>query len=283
VRYLERIIVVCLAACTAVAAGDGATLDIQGHRGARGLRPENTIPAFERAIELGVTTLELDLQVTRDRVVIVSHDQQPDPTLCRDDTGHKPPKIPFSELDHADLATVDCGSSQASGYPEQQTVPGARIPTLQQVLRLARAADYPVRVSVEIKLQHAGMAIPVDEFAKLVVGLLRAEQMDDRAIIQSFDPEALRAVAAIAPEIPRSILVRKRSRYDSSLEAADATILSPKHGALREADVRRLQARGIAVIPWTVNRPADIRRVLALGVDGIISDYPDRVIAIRDK
>jgi len=264
-------------------AGDGAALDIQGHRGARGLRPGNTIPAFEYAIALGVTTLELDLQITRDRVVIVSHDQQINPAQCRDDSGRKPPRSPFRELDHADLATIDCGSSQAAGFPEQQPVPGARIPTLRQVLRLAHEADYPVRINAEIKLQHADRAIPVNEFAKLVVDLLRAEQMDDRAIIQSFDPEALRAVAAIAPEIPRAILVRKRSRYDSSIEAAEATILSPKHGALREADVRRLQARGIAVIPWTVNRPADIRRMLALGVRGIISDYPGRVIAIRDE
>jgi len=114
-----------------------------------------------------------------------------------------------------------------------------------------------------------------------VVDDLRATDMLERATVQSFEPAALRAIAALAPEIPRAIIVRKRSRYDAAIEESDATILSPKHAGLRQEDVSRMQSRGIAVVPWTVNQPADIRRVLGLGVDGIITDYPDRVIAIR--
>jgi len=273
--------VALLTVVSAVLAADAAReLDVQGHRGCRGLLPENSIPAFERALELGVTTLELDLQVTRDRVVIVTHDQQLDPAHCAYDDGRRVPKTPFKDLDHADLAEVECGSRQAKGFREQRPLPGVRIPTFADVLALARNASYPVRVNVEVKLQDTRAGIPVDEFARLMLDGLRAAGMESRATIQSFDPAALRAVAAIAPDIPRSILVRKRARYDAVVEESGATILSPKHPALRREDVTRMQARGIAVIPWTVNEPADIRRMLSLGVDGIISDYPDRVLSV---
>jgi len=261
--------------------GERDEFDLQGHRGCRGLLPENTMPAFERALELEVTTLEFDLQVTRDRVVIVAHDQQLNPALCRYDDGSKVTRAAFKDLDYDDLTHIECGSRRAAGFGEQQTVPNARIPMFVEVLTLARDADYPVRVSVEIKLQDARKAIPVDEFARLVVDGLRATGMETRAIVQSYEPAALRAVAALAPEIPRAILVRKRARYDAAIEESNATILSPKHPSLRQEDVDSMQARGIPVVPWTVNDPPDIRRVLGLGVDGIISDYPDRVIAIR--
>lgn len=259
--------------------GTDRSVDVQGHRGAAGLRPENTLPAFEHSIALGVATLELDLQVTRDRVLIVAHD----PHLggfCRRDDGGSAPGAPFRELDLADLAEIDCGSQRAGRFPEQQPVPGARVPTFRQVLRLARDAERPVRINAEIKLGGRAKSIPVDKFAALVVDLLNEEEMATRTMVQSFHVEALRAVAEIAPEIDLGILVRGRGSYDSALEESGATTLLPKHGALQEDDVRRMQARGIAVIPWTVNKPEAIRRILAMGVDGIISDYPDRVIAI---
>jgi glycerophosphoryl diester phosphodiesterase len=270
-----------VAAAPLVAVAGDTPFDVQGHRGCRGLLPENTLAAFERALELGVTTLEMDLQVTKDRVLIVSHDQQVDPTYCRRPDGGKLQRKPFVEMRLDELTGLDCGSTTRPEFPEQRPVSGAGIPTLDEVL--ARVADSPVQVSVEIKLQKARYGISPEEFAELVVTALGRHKMLDRSIVQSFNPEALRAVGALAPDLPRALLVRKPGQYDDLLAASGATILSPKHTQLREADVRRFQERGIPVIPWTVNEPGDIRRMLEWGVDGVISDYPDRVIAALDE
>jgi glycerophosphoryl diester phosphodiesterase len=242
--------------------------------------PENTVPAFRRALELGVTTLELDVQSTRDRVLIVSHDQRPNPKLCRRDDGRPVTETAFKELTYDSLADFDCGSLPQSKFPHQERVAGARIPKLEEVLSLIREAAYPVQLSVEIKLQRPELALPVEELAELLVGLIRRYELEERTIVQSFEPSALMAVRRLAPGIRRALLVRRGNDYRRWIEDGTATILSPKHGNLRAKELQRLQASGVPVIPWTVNDPADIRRLIARGVDGVISDYPDRVLAI---
>jgi glycerophosphoryl diester phosphodiesterase len=266
--------------CGAWAAGDAPALDIQGHRGCRGLFPENTLPAFEHALELRVTTLELDLQVTRDRVLVVHHDPRLNGKLCNRADGRSVEATPIRELLVEDLAEIDCGTRRAPGFPEQKTVPGARIPRLDQVLALAHDAAYPVRLSVEIKAQEKNDRVSSAEFAELLVGQLREHGLSERTIVQSFSVEALQAVREIAPDLERALLIRKRGRYDAAFAESGATILSPKHTALRREDVQRFREQGVPVIPWTVNAPEDIRRLVEWGVDGIISDYPDRVIEI---
>jgi len=266
---------------TFVHAGPGGdSLDVQGHRGCRGLYPENTMAAFRAAVGLRVTTLELDVQVTRDGVLVVHHDPRLNGSHCVRDDGHPIENLRLSELDFAALADVDCGSRANRKFPEQRTAPGERIPRLDQVLELAVQADYPVRVSIEIKMQDSGAGRTADELAALVVEAVRARGLAERAIIQSFQPEALSAVADLAPELGRAILVRSPGAYDSAVERSQATILSPRHDGLTRAAVERFQQRGIAVIPWTVNKPKAIEQMISWGVDGIISDYPDRVLQI---
>jgi glycerophosphoryl diester phosphodiesterase len=257
--------------------------DVQGHRGCRGLFPENTMPAFRAALELGVTTLELDLQTTRDRVLVVHHDQKLNPSRCVRDDGSPIPSTAIMELDYSDLADIDCGRRPDRKFPEMQTVTEARIPRLEEVLTLARDAAYPVRLSIEIKLQRQAHAIPLDEFAELFVKTVREFGLEERTIVQSFRPEALRAVGELAPEIDRAILVRQSSAYDRAIADSGATILSPRFDGLQQADVERFRERGIAVIPWTVNKPNSIRRMIDWGVDGMISDYPDRVLEILSE
>lgn len=261
-----------------LASAPSGELDVQGHRGARGLRPENTLPAFEKALELGVTTLELDLQVTADRHLVVRHDPRPERKLCRLESGAPVPRTPFRELRLEDLEGIDCGSRKDPDYPEQVPVPGARIPTLEEVFELARAAPYPVRLNVEIKIKKPSETIPVREFAALVVEAIRASGLEGRVMVQSFEPEALRAVGETAPEIPTALLVRSRTAYERLLEESGADVISPRVGGLREKDVRSLQDRGISVIPWTVNDRPTMRRLIEWGVDGIITDYPDRLL-----
>jgi glycerophosphoryl diester phosphodiesterase len=259
---------------TAVGAEPGIP-EIHGHRGARGLLPENTIAAFEKAIELGVV-LELDVQVTRDRRLVVHHDARPNSKLCRQDDGGPVPDRLFRDLDYADLARIDCGSRPPKDVPEQRPVPGARIPTLEEVLRLANAAPHPVELNVEIKIKNPADTIPVDEFARRVVAAVREAGLTDRTTIQSFHPPALLEVGRIAPELRTAILVRLRSDYRRLLDESGATILSPSFQGLREEDVQAFQEQGYRVVPWTVNKEGDLRRMISWGVDGIITDYPDR-------
>lgn len=266
-----------------VTVGGSPGLDVQGHRGARGLRPENTLPAFEKALELGVTTLEMDIQTTSDRVLVVFHDQHLDAKRCVSDTGHGVPREPFNDLRFEQLAQIDCGSQPSSKFPEQKPVPGAGVPRLEQVFDLARDADYPVQLSIEIKMQKRKHGIPIDEVARLLVDLVRRYGFETRTIVQSSDPEALNAVKELAPELRRSVLVRRRGSYDRLLRETGSSILSPRYDRLKRKDVTRLQARGVQIIPWTVNEPDDIRRMIAWGVDGIISDYPDRVLAALNE
>jgi glycerophosphoryl diester phosphodiesterase len=256
-------------------------LDVQGHRGCRGLMPENSMPAFERALELGVTTLEMDVQATADRVLVVHHDARLEPGRCFGPDGRKVRGAPLRSLTVAQLVGVDCGRKSNRSFP-RQTRTTASIPRLAEVLELARGASYPVRVSIEIKLQDEKSLGPA-EMADRVVAEVRAHGLVSRAIVQSFSPVALRAVGDLEPAISRAVLVRSRESYDRLLEESGAGILSPKYAGLTESDVQRMQARGVVVIPWTVNKPEAIRRMLDWGVDGIISDYPDVVLEILSE
>jgi glycerophosphoryl diester phosphodiesterase len=272
-----------LLASTAVAAAGPPALDVQGHRGAMGHMPENTLPAFEYAIALGVTTLELDLQVTKDRVLVVHHDQRLDPNRCVRDDGREVRPLPIKDLLYEELADIDCGRRPKSKFPEQRVVDGARIPTFDAVASLARGADYSVRLNVEIKLQKERFGIPLQELASLVVIAIRDHDLVGRTTVQSFRPDALLAIRALEPDLPRAILVRRRKEYVGVMQRSAATVLSPRYDGLKREDVERFRERGIPVIPWTVNEPDDIERMIEWGVDGIISDYPDRVIRIRDR
>jgi glycerophosphoryl diester phosphodiesterase len=261
------------------------SLDVQGHRGCRGLLPENSMPAFRKALDLRVTTLELDIQTTRDRILIVYHDQQLDPKRCIHDDGRKVRKLAFKDLEYAALDDVDCGSLPNPRFPEQRRVPGTRIPRLDEVLALAEGADYAVGFNIEIKMQKRSHGVPVGEVAKLLVDLVREHGLEERTIVQSFDPEALREVATLAPSMRRALLTRASGEKFERLlaDSGGSRILSPRFDRLREDDVRRMHDAGVEVIPWTVNEQADIRRLIAWGVDGIISDYPERVLEITGE
>lgn len=245
--------------------------------------PENSIAAFKKAIALGVTTLELDIQATKDRFLVVHHDSRLNAKLCVYDDGREVPEKLIKDLRYEDLGKIDCGRSRNPRFHSQQRVPGSRIPSLEEVLALARDAHYPVRVSIEIKLHKQKDGMTVHEIAEHLVGLVTRYDLKGRAIVQSFHPPALLALRDLDPVIPRAILVRKRWRYERLVRESGATILSPRYDRLREQDVKRFHKKNVAVIPWTVNKPADICRFVRWGVDGIISDYPDRVIKLYNS
>ena len=284
------------------------SIDVQGHRGARGLLPENTLPAFRRAVELGVSTLELDVGMTRDGVVVVSHDPFVSGQVCLGPEGQR---IPPDEgpalyaLSFGEVRRYDCGSLNPNPVrfpePPRRNLPGTPMPSLREVLALA-AGDPKLRFNVEIKTRPGSDAsAPLERFVPAVIEELRAQGLVARSSLQSFDWRALRIAKRIEPALRTSALLapdtfsgqwlaglEPGSPPDvlALLESAKPFVddFSPNWRMLFESgpaavSVADLQAAGFAVIPWTVNRREDMARLLDAGVDGIISDYPDRLLA----
>jgi glycerophosphoryl diester phosphodiesterase len=259
-------------------------IDLQGHRGARGLAPENTLPAFQRALEIGVTTLELDVGVTRDGVVVISHDTVLNPDHTRDASGaflDRPgPAIhalTWAELQAYDVGRLKPGTDYARGFPEQKPVDGTRIPRLADLFELVkRSGDRQVRFDIETKLNPSKPdETPSPEaFARAVVEEIRKAGMASRSTVQSFDWRTLHVVQKIAPEIPTAYLTRNNS-VPKKIKADGGSIWSAYFGDLNAQLVKEAQALGLKVLAWTVNEPAMMAQIIDLGVDGLITDRPD--------
>lgn len=257
-------------------------IEVHGHRGARAVRPENTLPAFRYALEAGVDVLELDLVVTADDRLVVHHDPYVG-ALCRDPKGRPPPEhLPLRTLTLEALRRYDCGAVRNPRFPNQKTVPGTRIPTFDEVLALAAAHRRPVGLNVEMKYvpDRGDLFPPVDRYARLVVDALKRHAMLRRSVVQSFDHATLLAVKARAPKARLSMLISdNRPPLVPVAKAIGAEVISPYHLWITKADVDALHRAGVRVIPWTANDPKAWTRLLGLGVDGIITDDPAALIA----
>lgn len=265
--------------------------DLQGHRGARGLAPENTLPAFAAALAVGVSTLELDTGVTKDGVVVIHHDRRLNPDVARGPDGRwvEAPaplirELRFKELQRYDVGRLRPGSPYAQLFHDQQPADGARIPRLADLFDLVKkSGNEAVRFNIETKLspQAPEETLPPLEFARALVAELRKAGMEARSSIQSFDWRALQVVEREAPEIATVYLTGRRGAESQpkAVHAAGGRIWSPNHEAMDSAAMVEARTLGLKVIPWTVNDPAAIERALDLGVDGLISDYPDRARA----
>lgn len=262
------------------------SLDVQGHRGARGHLPENTLPAFSLAIEMGVNTLELDVGITRDGVVVVHHDRRLNPDVARGPDGQwvrwPTPTIhslSFAELEAYDVGRLRPGSEYASRFPHQQPVDGTRIPRLADLFSLARKTS--VRFNIELKVlpTHPDETLAPEPFARAAIAEVRKAGMEQRSTLQSFDWRAVKVAEREAPEIATAYLTEARSSDVGKVRAAGAKTWSPDYRALTRRMLDEAHAAAMRVVVWTVNEPSDIARMIDWGVDGIISDYPDRVIA----
>lgn len=289
---LPPMFVVFLAALLPAVAG---AIDLQGHRGARGLAPENTLAAFERALDVGVTTLELDTVVTKDDVIVVHHDPTLNPNLARDAAGRfvEPPGAPIRSLTLAELRRYDVGrlrpeTRYAQTYPEQRPADGQRIPTLAEVFALVRARGADVRFNIETKItpQQPEMTPEPEAFVKLLLAEIDRAGVRSRVTLQSFDWRTLAAAQRLAPGIATAYLSAQQSWLNNvpgpepvpaRVHAARGAIWSPFFGDLTPETLAQARQLGLQVIVWTVNAEADIERMLDWKVDGIISDRPDRV------
>ncbi|HSC96162.1 MAG TPA: glycerophosphodiester phosphodiesterase [Burkholderiales bacterium] len=301
---------VLLAATLAMTTAASHALDIQGHRGARGLAPENTLPAFARALAIGVTTLELDCAVTKDGVVVVSHDPAFNPDITRGPDGkwlQKPGpaiwSVSFQDTQRYEVGRINPKSAYAKRWPEQRPVDGTRIPRLADLFALVKkSGNETVRFNIETKISPLEPEVTTtpEDFARKLVAAIRAGGMESRAAIQSFDWRTLQIVQKEAPGIPTVYLTVEKgfmdsiqrdkasspwtagfhvSRYGGSIprmvKAAGGAVWSPYHAETTRDQVKEAQALGLKVVVWTVNAPSDMRRMIEWGVDGIISDRPD--------
>ena len=290
-------------------------LDLEGHRGTRGLAPENTLAAFRRAIEIGVTTIETDMAVTSDNVIVISHDPFLNPDVVRGPDGQwlasqGPPirTLALAELRRYDIGRLNPASQYARQFPEQRAVDGERFPRLSELFDLGKAGGKPVRFNIETKITPTSGADTPDAatFAKLVIAAVRAADLGDRVTVQSFDWRTLIEVKRIAPDIETSCLTIQTkdndtvqspdggpSRWHAGLDlrdyggslpalvkAAGCATWSMFWRNLTPKDFAAAHALGLKVLPWTVNDRSEMSRLIDLGVDGIITDYPDRLRSV---
>ncbi|HEY4049701.1 MAG TPA: glycerophosphodiester phosphodiesterase family protein [Acidobacteriaceae bacterium] len=270
------------------------TILVHGHRGSRATRPENTLPAFEYAIQHGVDALELDLAVTKDNVLVVSHF----PYITPDHPGERvctgpavPARTAIYTLTLAQLQQYDCGSNTLAAFPKQVAVSGTKIPTFEQVLDLAPQGSFDFNVETKIFPNHPELTPSPEEFVRMIDQAVKRHHLQSRVILQSFDFRTLRAMKQIDPSIRRSALFGN-PKYDSLMGISDpdkdfvslgrkseATILSPDFELVTPQNVAASHEAGLQVIPYTVDKPEDWQKMVDAKVDAIITDDPEALLA----
>ena len=270
-------------------------LEIQGHRGARGLLPENSIPGFVISIREGADVLEMDLCLAKDGNIIVSHEPWMSHTICTTPEGDEIPasrerEYNLHQMTTAEIQSFDCGMKTHPRFPDQRHLPVQK-PTLAEVVEVTEEVPLlkskrQVRYNLEIK--HRSDLEPefcpdAETFAKSVIAEVQRLGIADRTCIQSFSAAALNAVHELAPEMTTAWLTDSEESVATALARISfkPSIYSPQWERIDATDVFELQQQGIRVIPWSVNAPEDLFAVMQMGVDGIITDYPDRLYTVR--
>lgn len=272
-----------------------AGFDWQGHRGCRGLMPENSLPAFLHALDFPeVVTLELDLAVSKDNQLIVSHEPWFNPAICLAPGGDSIPhrdaeKNLIYQFTVPEIRAFDCGSLGNPRFPQQKKQSTYK-PTLAEVVAAvrAKAAGRTVRWNIEIKSQPGWDGLrhpPVEEFVRLTIAELKKLGLEKDATVQSFDVRALQAMHRQAPDIRLAFLIENVWGMATNLKKLGFTpqIYSPYYQLVSKKLVRHCHAKNIQVIPWTVNDVAAMRGMIQLGVDGIITDYPNLIKEVGKK
>ena len=295
-------------------------LDVEGHRGARGLKPENTLPAFETALDLGVTTLELDLHYSADDQLVIWHDDRVVPEKCRLDPQAAPPLPPdpdgktppeqlmIRKLTVEQLAKYRCDRNpDPKKFPEQDNGPTALAGDTYRIITLGELFDFvegyasspekspaqqeqarKVQFNVETKRKRDRPDVIGDgfdgenpgPFEQALVALVTERGLTERVIVQSFDHRSLWAIRKIAPEL-RLAALTSRSADPPSYAEKGAVIWSPRYTTLTPRLVNEAHDAGLLVIPWTVNDLAEVQQLIDMGVDGIITDRPDLLLGAR--
>jgi glycerophosphoryl diester phosphodiesterase len=309
IKFTAWWLLASLAICSP-AAESPRKIQVQGEMGAGGMRPGNTLPSFESAIAAGADVIEMDMQVTKDNVIVISHDPILHLPYC---TGPKPNAV-IHELTLAEVRQWDCGRTPIPGYPRQQTVPGTRMPTLDEVFALAPKGNFLFNIETKITprrrtLEEAraiitSLALPPptgedldrrarammqqgpemtpspEDFARMVLDVIRKHRLESRVILESFDFRTLIAMKSLEPRIQLSALcLGPNLDFVKIGKESGATIISPLFTFVTAEQVQAAHAAGLEVLPWVANEPADWDRLISAGVDSILTDYPADLIA----
>jgi glycerophosphoryl diester phosphodiesterase len=280
--------------------------DLQGHRGARGLLPENTLPGYEAALQIGVSTLELDVGVSSDGVVVISHDRALNPEITRDAQGQwlAAPilvnSLSFAQLQSYDVGRINPASDYASRFPGQAPRDGTRMPALAELFERMQHTHLQFNIETKISPEKPTETVSPSVFVNALLAVVQQHNMQHRVIVQSFDWRTLQLIHQRAPGLRTACLtaqqpwtdnishqgphttpwtgdVRAQNHSDvpSMVRAAGSSIWSPYFGDITPALVSQAHSLGLKVVPWTVNTAQEIDTVINMGVDGLISDYPN--------
>ena len=286
--------------------------DMQSHRGGRGLLPENTLAAFENAIRMGTTTIELDIAITSDGIPVVSHDPALNPAYTRDANGqwltrHEPliKNMTLAEVQTYDIGRLNPSHPYGREFPEQQPRDGQRIPTLAALFKLVNdmgANDLHFDIETKINPHHPNNTLAPEAFVKTLLKVIREAGMTRRVMVQSFDWRTLELLHTLEPDIRTMYLTVEGTDFNTvrdsawtaghsiqqfkgsvphmvraSAGKAQGIIWAPNFKNLTPELTKTAQSLALQVIPWTINDKPQMQRMLGFGVDGIISDYPDRL------
>jgi glycerophosphoryl diester phosphodiesterase len=299
------------------------TFDLQAHRGGLGLRVESTLASFGHGLEVGVSTLELDVQITKDGKAVVTHDRQVDGAKCQDTGPVVPgdPKYPYvgkyvNTLTLKQIKSLDCGSKTLPGFPQQVADPGARMPLLSEVFDLVkryRARDVKLNVETKVEAGAPTETAPMEQFVQVTAAAIRKAHMTHQVTVQSFDWSSLMRMHQVEPRLPLVAL----TNYDflqtgqpgaspwlggididdfggdpiKAIKSFGASAFSPVHGFpqdgkvtdpgyrpyVTKAMVDEAHRLGIKVVPWTIDDAPTMNKLIDDEVDGVITDYPDRL------
>jgi glycerophosphoryl diester phosphodiesterase len=250
-------------------------IQVHGHRGARARRPENTIPAFQFAIDAGVDALESDMAVTKDGVIVMSHDPVLEPPVC---SGPLPSAV-IHQLTLQHVKEWDCGATRNPKFPNQQPVPGTRIPTLDELLNLAGQGTFDFNIETKSFADKPELTPDPETFARMVLAKVHTHKLEKRVILQSFDFRTLRAMHKLNPRIRLAALTENDPRdFAAIAKEADAGIISPHYSLVTPEKVSAAHAAGLQVVVWTANTPDVWDKLIEAKVDAIISDDPGELI-----
>lgn len=265
-------------------------IDLQGHRGARGLWPENSISGFVNVLKWGVNTLEMDLAVTADAQLVVSHEPYFSSEICLAPSGNEITetdqlKNRIYSMTHAQIRSFDCGSKLHPRFPTQKKTPTYKplladvIDTIESIVQSKNLEA--IRYNIEIKSTPSGDYLfhpaPAD-YSDIVYNFIDDQLAWNRVTIQSFDFRVLQYFEQTYPNVQLALLIENKLHWKINIDSLGFTpeIYSCDFTLLSGDIIREMQAKGMAVIPWTVNERKDMNQLLKWGVDGIITDYPDR-------
>lgn len=264
--------------------------EIHGHRGCRGLYPENTIVGVKHALELGVHAVEIDLVVTKENQLVVSHEPWMSAEYCLHPNGSRideesQKQLNIFEMSYDEIALFDCGSLPHPKFPHQRNEHHAKplFRDLIKVIRKTRFTDFYYNIEVKSERQWYGEYQPeISEYVDIIVSEIKQLRLREQCMIQSFDPAILNGLHRAYPKLRLGFLIENMDSFHRNMERLQFTpeYYNVDFTLVDELLVKEVHNRGMKIIPWTVNEINDAQRLVDLDVDGLITDYPDRLLVL---